>query len=47
MFRTIRAALTAFGKYVAGPEVSTLLEALNFFVSFLVQRNKAKDEAAV
>jgi membrane protein len=32
----VSAALTAFGKYVAGPEVSTLLEALNFFVSFLV-----------
>ena len=32
----VSAALTAFGKYFAGEEGSTLLEALNFTVSFLV-----------
>jgi membrane protein len=32
----VSAALTAFGEYMAGPEISALLEALNFAVSFLV-----------
>jgi membrane protein len=32
----VSAALTAFGRYIAGPEASALLEVLNFLVSFSV-----------